>query len=851
MFCLSKREFAVSQSRLNQIPRQISNKLLNLIVKPHLIGEKPQFQASEQSQTLTVYILQSYSRSNAVLLDNETKRLNLPLALSPLQYKTLNENKSILFLKQIGVQKHHFPPRLLKLIEANEQYPELQIQLVPVTILWGRAPDKEDSLLKLLFTDSWTTPSKVKQLVNIGLHSSETYIEFHDAIQLRDLVDYAKVHHPNLSPATHIITYLNQYLDSKRTAMLGPDLSDRRNVVQSIIKSRDIQDAILQESLRSKISVEQAERRAIAHLDEIASDYSASTIRFAEASLTRLWTQLYDGVEVQNFQTVRELADKYAIVYVPCHRSHIDYLLLSYVIYNQGLRVPYIAAGNNLNIPFVGQLLRGGGAFFMRRTFQGAVLYSAVFKEYLYSIVSRGTPLEYFIEGGRSRTGRLLPPRMGMLSMTLHSYLRDKKKPIVFIPTYIGYERLMEGATYVGEMQGKPKEAESILGILKTLKKIERIFGKVHVNFGEPIFLDRILEKHQLQDAKIERNQDALSPELSKVVNDSALMIMENINRAAVINPVSLLSIILLATSKHTLDEQACINQIEFYQKLSHLMPYDERVQITDLSGEDVVAYGLKLKLIKRTKHVLGDIIAIEDHQAVLLTYFRNNILHLFCLPSLISALISHNGKISVADLNAVIKALYPFLQAEFFLKWQRDELEQVIAQYCDALIECGVIERDEQGDLSSPLPNSEPYHQLMLLARPVRKSLERYFMAVTLIHQRGQGKLSTKQVEDLSHLLGQRLSELHEFNSPESFDRALFQSFLKVLTQQNFIQINEQGLIQFDQRFENISANAHLVLDEDTRNMLAHLTTFSDEELQKTLEMLAEQKSKIRKKAK
>jgi glycerol-3-phosphate O-acyltransferase len=126
--------------------------------------------------------------------------------------------------------------------------------------------------------------------------------------------------------------------------------------MESLIKSRDVQDAIRRESIRGKVSMLEAERRAIGYLNEIVSDYSYSAIRFADMALTRLWTQLYDGVEVHNFSTVRELAKDYEIIYTPCHRSHIDYLLLSYVIYRRGLMVPYIAAGDNLNLPFVGQL---------------------------------------------------------------------------------------------------------------------------------------------------------------------------------------------------------------------------------------------------------------------------------------------------------------------------------------------------------------------------------------------------------------------------------------------------------------------------------------------------------------
>lgn len=853
----------MSKHGFGQMYRRLSSKLLDLVVTPHVLGEVPAeptpSAASEASHSLKIvcYVLQNYSRSNALVVDSETRRLHLKPALDPLHVAEHQEKASVLFLQHhdernlLNPPPYAFPPRLLRLIEILEKYPDADIELVPVTVLWGRAPDKEDSWVKLLFTDTWATPSRIKQLVNIGLHGRQSYLEFHESQSLRQLVEYAKTHYPNLSPATYIISTLNDFLDRQREVVLGPDLSDRRNVMESLIKARDVQDAIRRESIRSKISMLEAESRAIGYLNEIVSDYSHSAVRFADMALTRLWTQLYDGVEVHNFSTVRELAKDYEIIYTPCHRSHIDYLLLSYVIYKRGLMVPYIAAGDNLNLPFVGQLLRGGGAFFIRRSFRGNGLYTSVFKEYLYSILSRNTPLEYFIEGGRSRTGRLLPPKTGMLAMTIHGHLRGRAKPIVFLPTYIGYERLMEGSTYVGEMQGNPKEAESVLGILKTLRKIERIFGKVHVNFGEPVFLDDMLKAHNADQIKIEKNDDPLPNEVSQAINSSAHAILENINRAVVINPVSLLSLILLATPKHTLDEELCIKQLDAYRNLMAQQPYDERSQVTSLSGKEIIAYGLKLKLIKRVQHALGDIIAIEDNQAVLLTYFRNNILHAFVLPSLVASLVEHNGKVSRKDLHNVIRTLYPFLQAELFLKWSRDALITEIDRYVDALTASGVIEIDQDGDLVSLAPNSEEHNQLVILAAPVKQSLERYYMTLALIAQRGSGNISAKQVEDLSHLLGQRLSVLYEFNSPEFFDKALFQSFLKVLTQQGYIKTNSEGAIEFDRNFSNMAEGAKLVLDEATLQMLQHITTFSDEELKSALEAMASQQAKRRLKRK
>lgn len=851
----------MSKSGFGQMYRKLSSKVLDLVVTPHVLGDVPTeapATASDQQpvQKVVCYVLQTHSRSNALVVDGETRRLKLPAALDPMDLGASKEKASVLFLQHrdennlLSTPPHAFPPRLLRLIEQLEKNPNLDVELIPVTVLWGRDPEKEDSWFKLLFTDTWSTPSKVKQLVNIGLHGRQSHLEFHKAQSLRALVDYAKATHPNLSPATYIVSNLNDYLDAQREVVLGPDLSDRRNVMHGLIKSPDVQAAIRNESIRTKISMLDAERKAIGYLNEIVSDYSHSTVRFADKLLTRLWTQLYDGVEVHNFSTVRELAKDYEIVYTPCHRSHIDYLLLSYVIYSRGLMVPYIAAGDNLNMPFVGQILRGGGAFFIRRTFRGNALYTTVFKEYLYSVLSRNTPLEYFIEGGRSRTGRLLPPKTGMLAMTVHGHLRGKAKPIVFLPTYIGYERLMEGGTYVGEMNGKEKEAESIFGIIKTLRKIERIFGKVHLNFGEPVFLDDMLKKHDAEHIKIEKNDDPIPQAVSDAVNSSAQAILENINRAAVVNPISLLSLILLATPKHTLDEAICIQQLDTYRNLLLSLPYDNRMQVTPLSGKEIIAYALKLKHIKRVNHVLGDIIAIEDGQAVLLTYFRNNILHSFVVPSLVAALVNHNGIIRRSDVVNMSSTLYPFLKAELFLKWNEDEISEPINGYIDALITAKLMTVDGE-NLVAPTPNSEAHHQLEVLAAPVMQSIERYYMTLALITQRGSGTISTRQVEELSQLVGQRLSVLYEFNSPEFFDKALFQTFIKVLTKKQYISTNQDNAIVFDENFSNIAKYADLVLDEVKLQMLHNITSFNDEELKEALDALAAEKAKKNQKRK
>ncbi|AXI01880.1 glycerol-3-phosphate 1-O-acyltransferase PlsB [Aquirhabdus parva] len=865
------------QSNISNWYRRLSGKLLDTVATPHLLGDipkglqslpakleplviTPQTESGESTPPAVIgheraicYVFFEHSMSNALLVDGEARRQNLPAPLNPMVSHRLNEETAILYIKNTD-EGNPFrtptdvqPPRLLRLMDAVAQFPDLDVELVPITILWGRAPDKEDSLFKLLFADSWATPSLLKQSANIIVHGRQAFVQFHDPLPLRSLVADIRKQGPSDANeiAKRIMQQLRDYLTRQREIVLGPDLSDRRNMVDDLMSTQSIQEAIQREMTRSNKTSIEVHHEAHGYLDEIASDYSYSAVRFLERSLTWLWTQLYDGVEVHHFQSVRNIADEYELIYTPSHRSHIDYLLLSYVIYKRGMMIPYIAAGDNLNIPGVGPLLRRGGAFFIRRTFKGNPLYVSVFKEYLHSILTRNNPIEYFIEGGRSRTGRLLPPKTGMLAMTIHSHMRGAGKPIAFIPTYIGYERLMEGATYVGEMSGKPKESESVWGLLQAARKIERIFGKVHVSFGEPVFLDQVLKAHNADNIQLLSNDDPMPREAKLAVDTVAENIMQNINRAAVLNPVSLLSVVLLATPKHALDEEVCIKQLDTYRSLAEAVPYDERIEITTFSGRDIIAYGLKLKLIKRVKHLLGDMIAIEDGQGVLLTYFRNNILHLFILPSLIASLVQHNGRISREEIGSVIQTLYPFLQAELFLKWRKEMLDEVIDQQLAALIAAELVLDDGSNTVYSPPPNSEAYNQLGVLAAPVQQSLERYFMTLTLLSQQGSGRITAKQVEDLSHLLGQRLSVLYEFNSPEFFDKALFRSFVAALSELKYVTIDDQGLIHFDHRLINMAEDSRLVLNADTLNALQHMTNVSEEEIQSAIAALAKKKER------
>ena len=890
---------------INQLYRKLSGQLLDVAVKPKLLGELPEF--DDDDNILRFYVLQDYSRSNSILIDLQTQEHNLPPALVGVQDIThdVKENAAIIFLHHPHAKDSQLSPRLSRLVAAVLQHPELQVRLVPVSILWGRAPEKEDSLFKLLTADNWEDPSITKQLFNIGVMGRDTFVQFHPPQDLRSLIhdslqgdgegfsvfdsvatestnkaaqnavqadnadtanDANKVNNADLvndiAPSFAMVAsadgnrelvrslqqQLNIYLDKQRASMLGPDLSDRRNLVDKLVYSPAIKHAIETEAAASGTSVREARMLAKGYANEMVNDYSHSIVRGFYKFLTWLWTQLYDGVEVHHFERVRELAADYELVYVPCHRSHVDYLLLSYVIYKRGLSIPYVAAGDNLDVPVLGPLLRGAVAFYIRRSFRGNALYTAVLREYMHTLITRNTPIEYFIEGGRSRSGRLLPPKMGMLAMTVHSQLRRTNKPVVFIPTYIGYERIMEGGTYVGELKGKPKESESLIGLLKVGRKIERIFGNVHLSFGTPLHLSDFMQKFDVPANSLpaDRTDTPLDDKTSAMVDNIGVKVMQHINKAAVITPVSLLSLVLLSAPKAALDEDICREQIALYQGLAQHLPYSDDTIITDMTPQQIIDYGIKLKLIERIPHILGDIIQVAGKQAALLSYFRNNILHIFILLSFLSALVARNGRIERSRLNSIAEQLYPFLQSELFLYYSAHGLQETLNKKVDSLLASGLIVELSDGMLSVPETNSKCYQQLQVLATPVEQSLERYFMTLALLAQQGSGNLTENEVVDLCHLLGQRLSVLYADDIPDFFDRALFTSFIGALIRLDYLQKDEEtGILIFDQRIDNIAHHAKYVLSPDMMQILQQVASLNEEEIAHAITEISNKKQR------
>ncbi|WP_213877293.1 glycerol-3-phosphate 1-O-acyltransferase PlsB [Pseudomonas sp. dw_358] len=745
------------------------------------------------------YALQSPSLSDLAVLDHECTKAGLPRPVLPVAVGDLMESDAFFYLTPapdwLGRQdKRGAPPTLQRLVTAlqNDAVPDAQI--IPISVFWGQSPASESSPWKLLFADSWAVTGRLRKLLSIVALGRKTRVQFSAPIHLRELVQQNKDHERTVRMTQRL---LRVHFRNLKAAVIGPDISHRRNLVKGLVHAPQVREAIAAEAARENIALDKAQDKALHYGNEIASDYTYTAIRFLEVVLSWFWNKIYDGIKVNHLESVQDIAQGHEIVYVPCHRSHIDYLLLSYLLFRNGLTPPHVAAGINLNMPVVGSLLRRGGAFFMRRTFKGNPLYTAVFNEYLHTLFSKGFPVEYFVEGGRSRTGRMLQPKTGMLAITVRSFLRSSRMPVAFVPVYIGYERVLEGRTYLGELRGASKKKESILDIFKVFSALKQRFGQVAVNFGEPIKLAEFLDQQHPQ-WRDETPDPHFKPAwLNATTQRLGLTVAQRINEAAAINPVNMVAMALLATSKLALDERALARVLDLYLTLMRQVPYSPHISLPEGDGKVLIEYVRGMNLLSEQKDALGRILYLDEQHAVLMTYYRNNVLHIFALPSLLACFFQSASRMSREQILRYTRALYPYLQAELFLRWSLEELDAVVDQWLMAFVEQGLLRFDNQMYLR-PAPSSRLFVLLTLLSRAIAQTLQRFYMATSLLINSGQDSLDAVELEDLCVVMAQRLSILHGLNAPEFFDKSLFRHFIAQLVDQGVLRKNEAGKLGY-----------------------------------------------------
>lgn len=673
-------------------------------------------------------------------------------------------------------QKNKSIEILREYISAHQQNDELDVQMLPVSVMFGRKPDKEGKKIPSLQVLGATY-----KLYKILISGRDCYTRFSRTVSFKDIkVDDKQ----DISVLAHKLARVARiHFAKQRAASVGPKLPVRQEMLNKLLTNPALAEAIQEEAKSKHIGLDKAKKNALSLLNEIAANFSYRMLRVTDFVLTWAWNRLYQGLKVTNADPVRELAENgHEIVYAPCHRSHMDYLLLSYVLYRQGLVPPHIAAGINLNFWPAGPIFRRLGAFFIRRSFKGNKLYTAVFREYLAELFIRGYAVEYFIEGGRSRTGRLLDPKTGMLLMTIQTLLRGDTRPITIVPVYIGYEHVLEVATYANELRGAKKEKESLWSTIKAFFKLKKL-GFGYVNFGSPIPLNQFLNQH------IPEWRDAIDPTgtqrpnwLTPTTNLLAKQIMEHINSSAAINAMNLCCSILLAADQCTLTKVKLLEHLDYLLKLLKNIPYSDLITIPDQTAEEMFEHAKEMGKFVITTDEVGEMVGLTTEQAVLMTYYRNNIQHLLIIPAIVARILLKHNRISIDEVLMQIKLLFPLIKSELFLYHNEDQLTEYVNKIIATYADLNLISYSPDKLTLNYLKMSG----LQLLASSSRDTLQRYVIAFSLLQK--DPTISRATLEKEGRLIAERLSILHGINAPEFFDKGVFSTLVASLREQGYL---------------------------------------------------------------
>ena len=550
---------------------------LRINIYPNVI-EQSYF--DEFKEKTIIYVLPKMSLIDIIVLNKTLRLLKQKIVKSEARPKKFRfaamlamKPRTIFFHNE---NKSGFVYDLMNLIKNDPRSHEDKIVFMPLSVFWSRAAEQEGQgfLLRSLFPDDGTG-NGLQKLLMLILHRGEVNICFGKSLELNPppFTEDQNSHEKRTEAEYHYVLKIKRLLHiefaKERTAAFGPVLYDREKLTNWIMTSPSMKEIIDASENKWK-----TKKHIVQYIAEISARYNYMTIRALETIFDILWNKVFDGVKVRNFESIERYAKDGQIIWMPSHRSHFDYLLLSYVLFKKGLASPHIAAGINLNFWPIGSILRQGGAFFIRRSFAGNKVYANTFSEYVNFLLQNSFPIEFFHEGGRSRIGKLLTPKLGMLNICVQSIITRKAENTYFIPVYFGYDKVMEDDSYARELRGAKKQKENAFQFLNGIRKIFSNYGKVDVSFGEPLKIADVWEEYHLKLQKenqhdidiesvipknmidINDSQDSRDLKINGFVKFLSKRVNQKINSAATASCTALLSTALLANKGEVIEAQ-------------------------------------------------------------------------------------------------------------------------------------------------------------------------------------------------------------------------------------------------------------------------------------------------------
>ena len=689
---------------------------------------------------------------------------------------------------------------LEELLEA-QQILERPVYIVPVLVTYGRRREKEkESFINILFGQTENTMF-FQQLVTFLRFASKIYVMPTEPVELSRF----RAENPDLPPGELIYNLrreLIERIDEEKAALIGPFLKSREEHISMVLREPDLVRFMEDAAAAGKKEFPALLREARKYLDEIAADYTENYIEVWDRLLSWLWNNIYDGVVVdrEGMARIRNISKKMPFVIIPCHRSHIDYLLLSYVFYQHRIQLPLIAAGTNMAFGPFGYLFRKSGAFFLRRSFRGNALYGEVFAKYLEVMIREGLPIEFFIEGGRSRTGKMVMPKYGLLSMIIQAFQRNAAEDLATIPVYIGYDRVIEEKSYLKELGGAPKEKEKTTDVIKSSKILRKRYGSVYVNIGAPIYLRSFLDGADKTFAEMTME------ERQSLYRKLGYEIALSINKVSVVTPFALISAGLLSTDRRGISHDDLLVILkEFYEYLVHLgVSLAATFVRRDKAINDALALFDQSGLISR----LGDeddeeaeleeiVYCLDDDKRLNLEYYKNNILHFFLPLSFVAtSMLAH------PEDNIPLKLIledYRFLKRlfwnEFIFDQEQDDGQEVNSAL-NYLHGCGMIAVRQQGENAEACfeVKGRGRTNLRPFAGLIENYIQSYWVVIRACAYLRKGPRSEREWLKSIHKLGAKMLRKGEISRAEALSEANYQNAMIALQAEQILALSENN---------------------------------------------------------
>jgi glycerol-3-phosphate O-acyltransferase len=682
---------------------------------------------------------------------------------------------------------------LIEALVAKQRTSSQPILLVPQTFVWSKqAATASPSLLDLLFGPvQW--PGRVRVLCQFLLNYRDAKLRSGEPFNLQEFLEK----NPGLTDADAAdkVRYaLLRRMERDRAVILGPMKKTTARIQDELLRSPRVRTHIERYAEEKGISYAKAEKVAHKQLQHLCAKQSLLVVDILHRFFSWVWSKMYDGVvlDKEGLERVREAARDASLVLLPSHKSHIDYLVLSDMLYGNALMPPLIAAGDNLSFWPIGALLRRGGAFFIRRSFQGDTLYPVLVEAYVRKLLAEGFTIEFFLEGGRSRIGKPLPPKYGLLSMVFESASKLRGTKVKLVPISIGYERIIEERSFVHELSGGDKQSENVGDLIKSSSILRSKWGRLYVQFGDIIDFDEFQQETiERSGGELSNMDDITAAQHRNAVQALAHKVMYSINEVTVVTPAALVATALLSHQKRGMTRASLLSACEDLLAMLDVMQARIAHQLRISDGrirEDTIDEALHLFLDARLiiAHDTGPepIYTIDSERRIALEYYQNT-------------------RVDIARLNDRVQQLSRVFKYEFM--YRTDATFDDIFQ--DALRDMARDGEIELRDGYAQATEGAMRHRLERYAVMLQTFFESYLLALRGAEIVLDGPIPKKDWYKRTLALGQQMYLAGEIERRESLSKLKLETALKALEDYRLIRLNDDIL----ERGEGVESVADL----------------------------------------